>query len=291
MFTIQDYIDSLNRDKESLVANLTTKGISCSDSETFTTLVPKVLDITSVNNQSKTATITSNTTTTITPDTGYTGLSSVEVTTNIEADVGEYFNSSMTGPNFKQTTGLSKLIKKIPSNTVLPTDLSYGFTGAININVENLDFSSVQNLSNCFSNNDNMVTSPNINTSSATNMSNMLSNCSNLVTVRNYDMSHVTDISGMFNGDTKLENLPLMNLSSISGQWSLNSIFSSNVLTNDSINNILGSLATVTSAYTGTKTLKYVFGNADKSQYYPASTIEQMSNYQAFINAGWTIGY
>ena len=291
MFTIQDYIDSLNRDKESLVANLTTKGISASDSETFTTLVPKVLDIISVNNQSKSTTITSNTTTTITPDEGYTGLSSVEVTTNVALDLSDYFNSSMTAPNSQQTTGLSKLIKKIPSNTVLPTDLSYGFTGAIDINVDNLDFSSVQNFSNCFSNNINMVTSPNINTSSATKMSNMFSNCFNLVTVRNYDMSHVTDISGMFNGDTKLENLPLMNLSSISGKWSLNSVFSTNVLTNDSLNNLLGSLATITSAYTGTKTLKFVFGNSDISQYYPASTIEQMSNYQDFIDAGWTIGY
>ena len=206
-------------------------------------------------------------------------------------DLSEYFNSSMTGPNYQTSTGLSKLIKKLPNNTVLPTDLSYGFAGAININVDNLDFSSVQNFSNCFSTNSNMVTSPNINTSSATKMSGMFSSCVNLVTVRNYDMSHVTDISAMFNSDMALANVPLMNLSSISGNWSLNSVFSSDVLTNDSINNILGSLATVTSAYTGTKTLKFMFGNADKSQYYPASTIEQMSNYQAFINAGWTIGW
>ena len=45
MFTINEYINSLKQDKSTLVTNLTTKGVIASDSETFTTLVPKVLDI------------------------------------------------------------------------------------------------------------------------------------------------------------------------------------------------------------------------------------------------------
>ena len=43
--TVQEYITSLNTDKQTLVNNLTTKGVSASNEETFTTLVPKVLDI------------------------------------------------------------------------------------------------------------------------------------------------------------------------------------------------------------------------------------------------------
>ena len=43
--TVQEYITSLNTDKQTLVNNLVTKGVSASNEETFTSLVPKVLDI------------------------------------------------------------------------------------------------------------------------------------------------------------------------------------------------------------------------------------------------------
>ena len=43
--SIQAYIISLNTDKEHLVENLNTKGVEASGTETFTSLVPKVLDI------------------------------------------------------------------------------------------------------------------------------------------------------------------------------------------------------------------------------------------------------
>jgi hypothetical protein len=61
-------------------------------------------------------------------------------------------------------------------------------------------------------------------------------------------------------------------------------------LSNDSINNILGMCANAT-LYNQTKTLKRLFANNDMSRYYPASTIESLSNYQDFIDAGWTIGW
>lgn len=45
MATTQEYLSQLQADKQTLVNNLTTKGVSASNEETFTTLVPKVLDI------------------------------------------------------------------------------------------------------------------------------------------------------------------------------------------------------------------------------------------------------
>lgn len=83
MFTIEEYIESLKADKAHLVEYLTTKGITASSSETFTTLVPKVLDIETANLESKSVTITTNTTTTLTPTSPYNGFSSVEVITNV----------------------------------------------------------------------------------------------------------------------------------------------------------------------------------------------------------------
>lgn len=187
MFTIQDYIDSLNRDKESLVANLTTKGITCSDSETFTTLVPKVLDITSVNNQSKTATITSNTTTTITPDTGYTGLSSVEVTTNVQLALNDYFVTTIDS----SMSDARKLIKK--------------FDGPIGVTYQYQNFNGF--FSGCIS----LVEAPVINFN-ITNISNMFSGCTALTTVPIYNTSELVQASNTFNNCTNLSDTALDNI-------------------------------------------------------------------------------
>ena len=83
MYTIDDYLRSLDNDKNNLVNYLNIKGQTASTLETFTTLVPKVLDISTVNNQSKSITVTTNNIYTLTPDTGYTGLSSAEITVNV----------------------------------------------------------------------------------------------------------------------------------------------------------------------------------------------------------------
>ena len=41
----QDYLDQLIEDKHTLVTNINTKGVEASDTETFTELVPKILEI------------------------------------------------------------------------------------------------------------------------------------------------------------------------------------------------------------------------------------------------------
>lgn len=187
MFTIQDYIDSLNRDKESLVANLTTKGITCSDSETFTTLVPKVLDITSVNNQSKSATITSNTTTTITPDEGYTGLSSVEVTTNVALDLSQYF---ITEADSSILNG--KLLVKKFDSPITFTFSAQAYQGFFK------DFGS-------------LVEAPMI-TNKLKNISTMYDGCYSLVSVPIYDTSEVTNAQNTFRYCTSLSDTALDNI-------------------------------------------------------------------------------
>ena len=188
MFTIQDYIDSLNRDKESLVANLTTKGITCSDTETFTTLVPKVLDITSVNNQSKSETITSNTTTTITPDEGYTGLSSVEVTTNVALDLSEYFTGTLQynyGLN-----GAILMLKTIPNNTIVTgNDLRSVFNGC-----------------------NNLITIPNLDISNVIRLDGMCTNCNALVNFEIKSAPSCTGFQYMFSGCNSLSDNSLDNI-------------------------------------------------------------------------------
>lgn len=179
MFTIQDYIDSLNRDKESLVENLTTKGVSASDSETFTTLVPKVLDITSVNNQSKSTTITSNTTTTITPDEGYTGLSSISITTNVQPDLSEYISPTISAGTSSNAgnSGWSKMLKKIPATTTVSgTSLKWAFSSEPSLTeIPYLDTTVVTNMEQMCYASASLTTIPVLNTSSVTNMNYMFS--------------------------------------------------------------------------------------------------------------------
>lgn len=45
MATTQEYLSQLQADKQTLVNNLVTKGVNATNDETFTSLVPKVLDI------------------------------------------------------------------------------------------------------------------------------------------------------------------------------------------------------------------------------------------------------
>lgn len=257
MFTIQDYIDSLNRDKESLVANLTTKGVTASDTETFTTLVPKVLDIISVNNQSKSETITSNTTTTITPDTGYTGLSSVEVTTNVEPDMSEYIATTFNDKPLDT-------IKKLPALT---------FTGT--------------SLERAFGSWKGLVEAPSITfTNTVTTTRNMFMDCSNLETVPLYDTSNVTNFNQMFASCTKLKNIPAFNTSSVTNfSWMFTN---DSQLTDTSLDNIL-LMAIGATSYTGTKTLASAF-NLDW-RVAVSSRFTTLPHYQDFLDAGWTLGY
>lgn len=52
------YLDQLEADRQSLIANLKAKGVAVEETETFTTLVQKVLEIAGGTSESKTATNT-----------------------------------------------------------------------------------------------------------------------------------------------------------------------------------------------------------------------------------------
>ena len=125
----------------------------------------------------------------------------------------------------------------------------------------------------------------NIDTSSLTNFNAMFQGCNNLVTIPSLDLSNCTNMKSCFASCDKLENLPAFNIPKVTNMQ--NCFQYTENLSNDSINNILATCITATS-YTRTKSLSDLGLSSTK---YPASMIEGLSNYQAFLNAGWTIGY
>lgn len=114
---------------------------------------------------------------------------------------------------------------------------------------------------------------------------------SKYLSLRGFKFSTVTTANYMFKNCTA-KNIYFANSDAsnidFSSCTSMTDIFSgANNFSNDTINNILLLLSTA-SSYTGTKTLAAL---GFTSAYYPAATIQSLSNYTAFTTAGWIIGY
>lgn len=125
-----------------------------------------------------------------------------------------------------------------------------------------------------------------INTSNCTSFLTMFSNCTTLQVVPNMDTSKATNMASMFSNCFSLITLPILNTSSLQYSSDFSGMFTNCPnLSNESLNNILASFSTFTK-YTSDKTLKKL--GLTSAQ---ATICQGLSNYQAFLNAGWTTGY
>ena len=116
-------------------------------------------------------------------------------------------------------------------------------------------------------------------------MQSMCRGCINLASVPQLNTEKVTNISNLFHSCTSLITLPILNTSKVTNMQ--NAFYKCNSLSNDSLDNVL-KMAIGATSYTGTKTLYYL---GFRSENQPTATIEALPSYQAFLNAGWTIGY
>lgn len=220
--------------------------------------------------QTKTLTVTSNGTQTIEPDTNYKGISSLELTTNVEPDLSSYFITSV-GYYYPISgrTILNSIIKTVPSNFKMQSNIT--------------------NYSYLFQNCSGLTSVPLWDSSACTNFSNMFEGCAYLTSVPQYNLSAATSTFSMFAGCQRLVDVPQFSCPSATN---IQGMFTNcRALSTDSLNNILALCSTITLINSNVKTLYFLFGNTDMSSYYPASTIQGLSNYAAFTAAGWTIGW
>ena len=134
--------------------------------------------------QTKSVTITENGTTTVQPDTGYDGLSGVEVTTNVSGDYNTLVDPSIAS----QDQSIMYYITKISAN---------------------VSFGSRTTILNMFANT-RIDEIPLWNTSNITNMQGAFQDCTQLTKVANIDTSNVTTMAVMFRRDTALTTVPIL---------------------------------------------------------------------------------
>ena len=127
---------------------------------------------------------------------------------------------------------------------------------------------------------------PLLDTSNATSMTGMFERCKSLVSIPILNTSNVTNMSSMFFSCSSLQEVPLLDTSRVTVMEGM--FRSCPNLSDKSLNNILLMCKNSAITISNNKNLSYL---GFKAQNYPASKIQTLSNYQAFINAGWSIGY
>jgi len=191
-------------------------------------------------------------------------------------------------------SGVANLSSKFSYNTTLKymplvdtssaTNMNSMFEGCGNLlEVALLDTSKVTRMQSMFAYCNLLTTIPQFDTSKVTTMFSMFESCKELKAIPQIDTQNVESTFVMFRGCSSLEDVPVLNTAKVTTL--LNMFISCSSLSNDSLNNIM-QMCIGAIKYTGTKTLKEI--GLTSAQ---ATTCQGLSNYQDFINAGWTTGY
>ena len=147
------------------------------------------------------------------------------------------------------------------------------------------DTSNVTSMNSMFYNCTNLTKVPKYNTSKVTSMGQMFMGCSNLVDFPELDTTNITGMPNICMYCSKLENFPVLNVPKVTSL--LNILSGCDSLTDESLNNILqmciGAVKITNSNYKRLNRL-----GLSKEQ---AQRCTTLSNYQAFLDAGWITGY
>ena len=182
---------------------------------------------------------------------------------------------------FEDCTSLTSIPLLDTSNVISMGSMFVRCTNLTSIPL--LDTSNVNTMNFMFKNCTSLTTIPLFNTSNVTGMNSMFEDCVNLTSIPLLDTNNVTDMRYMFENCTSLTTIPLLNTSNVTDiEYMFRNCTS---LNNESLNNILA-MCTNATKITSNKTLARIGLTQEQ-----ATTCTTLSNYQAFLDAGWTIGY
>lgn len=160
-----------------------------------------------------------------------------------------------------------------------PEDIINAFNYSKNIK-DNWN-SSITTLYYVYYNDKNLVYMPPVDTTNVTNISYAFYNCSNLKEIPLLDTTNVTNMQSAFSNCSSLKNIPVLDTQKVTN---MSSTFTGCTnLSNESLNNILQMCINTTNAYTGFKSLQWIGINTAQ-----ATICEGLSNWDAFVAAGWT---
>ena len=234
MATTAEYLTQLQTDKTTLVTNLVAKGVDATNDETFTTLVPKVADISTGGGTEPS----------FTGSYDRQGLKQIGWTDeeiNYYNQKGvqwnesedEYFKLTQTelaGDDSKNTRFLPKNTIKtnfndhyykllaIPQLDTSKINSAYSmFNGCYSLTtIPQLNTSNVTSMKGTFYDCRSLKAIPQLNTGNVTNMGYMFSSCYSLTTIPQLNTSKVTNMESMFQSCYSLTTIPQLDTSNVS---------------------------------------------------------------------------
>lgn len=151
-----------------------------------------------------------------------------------------------------------------------------------------IDISNVTTMANAFNGNSTLTAIALLNTENVTRMNECFGGCAGLTSVPKFNTKNVTTMQKMFLNCYNLASVPLFDTSGLTGNSFYSMFGNCPNLTDTSLDNILQMCINAT-GYTGTKSLSTL--GITSTSIYPTTRIQALPHYQAFLNAGWTIGY
>lgn len=221
---------------------------------------------------------------------------------NVDLSNGEIFNSTFYSCNtlanmptlsYPKATDMSSMFyncAKLTSvgllNTSKVTQFFNTFTNCVTLEtVNSIDTSGATSTQQMFSYCYKLKNLPTLDMTKNKSAQSMFQYCSELVNAPNIiNGGEVNYLNRMFRDCTALENVPLY---SFPKAWNVQYMFlNCPNLTDESLNNIMAMLTPMTSIGAGSKTLSNTGLTSEQ-----ATRCQSLSNYQAFVNAGWSTGY
>ena len=216
--------------------------------------------------------------------TAYSNGELIEGTMETKEDYNVAINTQVSAGG-SSSSSINRSITRIAGNlTVSGTSTQYMFYECWSLEtVPFIDLSTITNISYMFQSCKSLKTIPKFNTSNVTDAICTFSGCTNLEEIPQIDISKVTRSGMMFTNCTNLKTIPPLTI----GASNMTNMFSGCPnLSDESLNNILLMCANSGVGNVTMKKLSYI-GLTSKQ----ATVCQGLSNYQAFLDAGWTTGY